>query len=144
MSLSWPILALAAACTSAVHSSAETPRRFEVDVPPNVESRATALVLRGLAVPRNMAVVVRAHAVASDSTRILLGTVALPGIAPDAEGMREIPELRMVATRGLRQWASKSRSARRVPVEVDVVTADSAGVPGPKWTLRAVELVQLE
>jgi hypothetical protein len=142
MNLSWILLGVTLACVNAVQSSTEGPRRFEVDVPPNVESGATVLVLRDVTVPRNAALVICAHAVAPDSTRILLGSVALPGIAQDAKGMRELRELRIIATRGLRQWAALSRSARRLSVEIEAVAADSAATPSLKWSVRAVRFLR--
>ena len=119
-------------------SQAASLQRFELDVPPDVAMRRIHLVLRDLSIPRGSAVLLRAWAVGPDSSRILLGALAVPGVARGAQGVTTLPEMRIDATRGLRQWSADAPAARRVQIEI-VADARTEGEAAPRWTVRAVE-----
>lgn len=113
-------------------------QRFELDVPPDVATRRIHLLLRDLAVPRGSAVLLRAYALSPDSSRVLLGALAVPGVARGAQGVTTLPEMRIDATRGLRQWSADAPSSRRVRIEI-VADARANGEVAPLWSVRAVE-----
>ena len=140
------LLGLAVACAAAAQAGGagdrgDQTRRFELDVPPHAGSRPTYLVIRDLTVPRNASIVIRAYAVGPDSGRVLLGSTTVPGVAPDAEGVSVLPQVRISATRGLRQWLAATPARRRVSVELAVVTPQDSTRSVEPWSVRALELV---
>ena len=118
----------------------DTTRHFRTAVPELAGSGSALLVLYDVSVPSYLPVILRAYAVAPDSSRILLGSSGLPAIAPDAKGSTTHPMLRLSITSGLRRWAEATGDARQIDIEVRAETPpDSTGPPA--WSVSRVELV---
>ena len=133
---------LVVTCVGAASPRVEQSRRFEIDVPAGADTGATYLVLRDVDTPKKTGIVLRAYALLPDSGRVLLGSTAVPAVAPDAEGVTAVRELRVNVTTGLRRWLATSGTARRVRVEITSATAGDTTANRFNWRVRAVELVR--
>jgi hypothetical protein len=144
MSLRAILLGIALACAHSVQPSGEGPKRFQLELPRRVDSRPTYLVLREVTIPANRAVILRVYALRADSGQVLLGSTAVPGVAPDARGVTVLRTLRINATAGLERWLAGSPSARRVNIEIVPVTPGDTTRRALSWGIRTAELVHPE
>jgi hypothetical protein len=144
MSVRLTLAGLALACATAIQSPPDGRRRVQLDLPLDIPTRHTHLLLRSVAVPRNRAIVLRAYALLADSAgRVFLGSAGIPAIAPEASGVTALPEVRINVTTGLRRWLAVSGSPTRVTVEIVAAAgADTTAAP-ISWTLRDAAFVQL-
>jgi hypothetical protein len=141
MNLGMVLLGLILACSRATSQSSDEIRRFRVDVPPGVDTRQTHLLLHEVRTPRNRPLVLRAYALAPDSSRVYLGSTGLPAISAQAKGETKVALLRINITTGFRRWLTQVTRARKVDLEIrGKEPADSANASVP-WSVRTVELV---
>ena len=134
------ILVTVAACGGAPHAIADG-RHFRLEVPPGVETQQTHLVLEGLTVPRNQPTILRAYAIAGDSSRIYLGSTAVPAVSEDSAGSTSVNVLRINVTEGLRKLRSLGGVGREVDIEVSGYGAGGIRLPATAWFIRAARLV---
>jgi hypothetical protein len=134
------VLSLILACGSHRQVS-DTTLKFRIAVPEPAGSGPAVLVLYDVSVPSNRPMILRAYAVAPDSTRILLGASGLPGIAPDAKGRTTHEALRMSVTSGLRRWAAAAKGASQIDVEISAEAPPDTAAGRLVWSVKRVELV---
>jgi hypothetical protein len=141
MTLALALVGLFLACGKATSQSDDGTRRFRVEVPTEAASRQTHLLLHDLAVPRNRPVILRVYALAPDSSKIYLGSTALPAVAAEATGQTRIGLTRINVTSGFRRWLKQVPTSRTADLEIRGESpGDTAKGPVP-WSLRTVELV---
>jgi hypothetical protein len=133
------VLSLILACGSHRQVS-DTTLKFRIAVPESAGSGPAVLVLHDVSVPSNRPMILRAYAVAPDSTRILLGASGLPAVAPDATGLSTHAALRMSVTSGLQRWAAAAKGASQMDVEISAEPPDTAA-GRLVWSVKRVELL---
>lgn len=130
---------LAVACASVGQGGGGT--HFEVQLPPDLASRETHLLLRNVQIPRDRAIVLRAYALDADAKKIFLGSTGMPGVSPDSSGTTLVNVLRIIVTRGIREWSLKYPNARTVVIEVGPSDGRAGPIEPAGWKVGAVELV---
>jgi hypothetical protein len=138
MTARFVVFALSIACAT-TSQSGPSRQQFELEVPARVGEAQTYLVLKDVEAPRNASIVLRAYALLPDTGRMLLGSTAIPGVAPDARGVTTVRELRINVTSALRRYVGLTTSRK---VRVDVVSVADSSAVTPQWRARAAEFVQ--
>lgn len=140
MNLAITVLTITGACVGALQQ-ADGARRFQLAVPPHVDSEQTHLLLQDVVVPRNQPVVLRVYAVGADGSKIYLGSTAVPAMSEDSGGVTSINVLRINVTSGLRTWRSAVKSARTVSIEISAPSGGSDTTTRPPWSVGKLQLV---
>ena len=131
---------MAVACGGAALQTTAGPRSFRIAVPSNVESMQTHLLLLDVVTPQNQPIILRAYALGRDSSKVYLGSTALPGLSQDASGTRSVDTLRINVTSPLRSWRKATPSADTVEIQLMAFTSGSVAFDGA-WSVRSVKLV---
>ena len=134
------LVSLILACGSH-HQVSDTTKHFTIGVPEVAGSGSTVLVLHDVSVPGNRPVMLRAFAVAPDSTRIPLGASGLPALAKNAKGSITHPALRIGVTSGLRRWVEVAKGAKEIAIEISAETPADTAAGRLEWSVGQVELV---
>lgn len=131
------LLAAVLGCGSINANPSDVVKEFTLQVPADIVSAGSVrLVLKGVSVPRNTPVVLRARALEPE---VALGSAGLVAESPAAAGAAYHAQVKIDVTRALRAWQQKNRDAAQLKVRI-VPYAGLKPIAQLEWSIESAQL----
>ncbi|HKU14246.1 MAG TPA: hypothetical protein VJQ52_07600 [Steroidobacteraceae bacterium] len=131
------LLAAVLGCGSLSANPSDVVKEFTLQLPADIVSAGSVrLVLKGVSVPRNTPVVLRARALEPE---VALGSAGLVAESPAAAGPAVHSQVKIDITHALRRWQQKNRDATQLKVRI-VPYAGLEPIPQLEWSVESAQL----